>query len=297
VVDNGRQYRITEAPPETLQSEVLGVLVVFSQAAEDLTAEDRSMLQALLAQLSVAIDQAQAFVDVQTDLRAAEQAYRDIRQADWQQLLHSEQGIGYVSTEQATSLVDASNLDVILDDSEREASTDAQSVVRVPIEIAGQEIAEVRAHLPADIGAWTEDRIVMLETLSEQLSQAMERARLHRETQRRAVRERVLREITDEMGRASDLSSLMKITTASLNRSLGGSHLYVRLVSDDDGETVTPAAAPGADSAGRQHRCAGRQHRCAGRQHRYAGRQHRYAGRHSPGADDPHRKKENGNGQ
>lgn len=275
VVEAGTQQRtpgpVKATGPQAAasQPEVLGVLVVCSQAAEDLTAEDRSMLQALLAQLSVAIDQAQAFVDVQADLQAAERAYRELRQADWQQLLHAEQGLGYVSTVQATSLVDASHLDVILKDTESGASTGAQSVVRVPIELAGQEIAEVQAHLPADMGAWTEDRIAMLETLSEQLSQAMERARLHRETQRRAVRERVLREITDEMGRASDLSSLMHITMASLNRSLGGSHLYVRLVSDDDSQTATAAAAPGADSAGSA----------------------------IPQADDPHRKKDDGNGR
>jgi predicted DNA-binding ribbon-helix-helix protein len=47
-----------------------------------------------------------------------------------------------------------------------------------------------------------------------------------------AVREQLIREITDEMGRAADLSSLMRITAEALNRRLGGSRVYVRLTSD-----------------------------------------------------------------
>ncbi|MBN1249663.1 MAG: GAF domain-containing protein [Anaerolineae bacterium] len=240
------------AVPIVFRGEIAGVLDVQSTRLHAFDEEDRVVLQALMAHLSQAIDNAQLLQDLRTELRAAEQAYQDIVRADWRRLLRDERGLGYVSTGQTTLAVnttaatDRAQLDLTAPGYEM-TETAARSMVRVPVELAGQVIAEIQAHLPPEAGGWTEERMAMLETLSAQLSQAMERARLYRETQRRATRERVLREISDEMGRASDLSSLMRITVDALNRSLGGSRLYVRLVSEEDTHAV---ARDGSGSEG-----------------------------------------------
>jgi GAF domain-containing protein len=65
--------------------------------------------------------------------------------------------------------------------------------------------------------------------LTEQIGVALESARLYQDTQRRAGRERILREISDRMQGAADLETLMRIATEELNQALGGSRAYVRL--------------------------------------------------------------------
>ena len=61
----------------------------------------------------------------------------------------------------------------------------------------------------------------------------MERARLYRDTQRRAARESTIREISDDMQRATDMQSLFRITAEALNETLRGSHVYVRMVESE----------------------------------------------------------------
>jgi GAF domain-containing protein len=69
----------------------------------------------------------------------------------------------------------------------------------------------------------------LLQTLTEQLGAALESARLYQDTQRRAARERILREISDRMQGAADMETLMRIAAEELNKALGASRTYVRL--------------------------------------------------------------------
>lgn len=65
---------------------------------------------------------------------------------------------------------------------------------------------------------------------------ALQNARLFEQTQTRAERERVIREISDQMQRAVDMETLMRITAEELNRALGGSRAYVRLGTEAERE-------------------------------------------------------------
>jgi len=227
------------AVPILVGDEVIGVLDAQSSRRDAFSDEDLYVLEALAHHVSLAIGQARLIENLRQDVEAAQQTYREIAREDWQRLLQSERGVGFVSTPQGTALVDASGMEVAFAQMADgpEGSRDG-AALSIPVNLAGKQIAEVQAHLPTGRTEWDPEHAALAETLSEQLSQALERARLHRETQRRAVRELVLREITDEMGRASDMQSLLRITAESLNRSLGGSQFYVKLASQD------PAEAP-----------------------------------------------------
>jgi GAF domain-containing protein len=76
---------------------------------------------------------------------------------------------------------------------------------------------------------WTDEEIVLVEAVAERMALAAENLRLFDETQRRAERERVIREISDQMQRATGMEALMRIMAEGLNRALGGSRTYVRL--------------------------------------------------------------------
>jgi PAS domain S-box-containing protein len=73
------------------------------------------------------------------------------------------------------------------------------------------------------------DELALLQEILEQGALALENARLYQDTQRRAARERMTREITDAVQSATDMESLMRIATEELVRALGGGQGYMRL--------------------------------------------------------------------
>jgi signal transduction protein with GAF and PtsI domain len=104
----------------------------------------------------------------------------------------------------------------------------------VPILVRGQVVGVLNFSKSQDATGpsadmnWTHEEVSLLEALAEQMGQALESARLYRQTQLRAAREGMIREISDQMQRATDLSALMRVTTEALNKALGGSRVYVR---------------------------------------------------------------------
>jgi GAF domain-containing protein len=69
----------------------------------------------------------------------------------------------------------------------------------------------------------------LLETLTQQLCLALESARLYQDTQRRAARERLAREITDEIRRAGDVEGIVRTTVDKLFHVLGTSRAFAQL--------------------------------------------------------------------
>mgnify|MGYP006305396647 FL=1 len=72
----------------------------------------------------------------------------------------------------------------------------------------------------------------MLDTVADQLGQALESARLYQETQRRARQEHLAREITEKVRAASDVETIAQVAMEELARALGGARGFVKLRKD-----------------------------------------------------------------
>ena len=62
---------------------------------------------------------------------------------------------------------------------------------------------------------------------------ALERARLWETTQQRVDREQLVSDITEHMQRATNMENLMRVTAEELNRALGGTHVYIKLRTEE----------------------------------------------------------------
>jgi hypothetical protein len=103
--------------------------------------------------------------------------------------------------------------------------------VAVPIQIReGVSIGALRLSKPT----WGEDEIALVETLTEQLGAALESARLYQETQRREARERITREITEDIRRSVEMEVILKSAVSNLGEALGVPRTYVRLMLSDE---------------------------------------------------------------
>jgi GAF domain-containing protein len=127
----------------------------------------------------------------------------------------------------------------------------------IPIRVRGQVIGVLETYKPASAGAWSPEEVALLERIVEELDPALESARLYRDTQSRAARERAIRQVTEEMRRAVDVEAILQSTVVELARALGAPRAYVRLGTGEQilssARAVTPAAdGPTAGGASRE---------------------------------------------
>jgi len=101
--------------------------------------------------------------------------------------------------------------------------------------------------------AFSEDDVSVLQILADQLSVALENARLFDETLHRARREQAILEITGKVRASADVDSMMKTAIQELRQTLGARSARIRLVpegseaSGSDGRASSEPAAPRAE--------------------------------------------------
>jgi GAF domain-containing protein len=242
------ETRAEAALPLRSRGQVIGALSVQSVATDAFDEATLTVLQTMVDQVAIAIDNARLLAQAQEALAAERRAYSAQMRQDWDLLARTRAATGYVGA-RAVAHADDSKPDVVLFPAQGEWSPEMQAARRtcqsvrgysagmptlaVPILIRNEVVGVLNfsksqdaTGLSADIN-WTREEISVLEALAAQMGQALESARLYRQTQLRAAREGVIREISDQMQRATDLSALMRVTTEALNKSLGGSRVYV----------------------------------------------------------------------
>jgi hypothetical protein len=103
----------------------------------------------------------------------------------------------------------------------------------LPIRHLGQKLGTIVAHKPADAGDWTSQETELMEMLAEQLSLALDSARLYQETQRRAVQERLVGEATARMRETLDIETVLRTTASEMRRALDLDNLVIRLATPE----------------------------------------------------------------
>jgi two-component system NtrC family sensor kinase len=87
----------------------------------------------------------------------------------------------------------------------------------------------VRLRKPDDAEDWTDAEANLLETLVDQLSLALEGARLYEESQRHAAQERLVGEISARMRTTLDLDTVLQTAAQEMREALGLPEVVVRL--------------------------------------------------------------------
>jgi len=225
------QTRSEAALPLRARGQVIGVLDVQSAEPEAFTQEDVTVLQTLADQVATAINNARLFRQVEESIEVERRAYGELVGQAWANLLRAQAGLGFVSDRQTVAPagdVWTPHMKTALKSGQTVSGQDAAAVA-IPIKVRDRVIGVIDGRKRDGSGQWTQEEIALMQTLAEQSAVALESARLYQDTQRRAARERILREISDRMQRATDMEALMRITAEELNKALGASRTYVRL--------------------------------------------------------------------
>jgi GAF domain-containing protein len=81
---------------------------------------------------------------------------------------------------------------------------------------------------------WTADEIALIEAVSEQMSLAIENARLFEESQRNAWRDQIISESTAKVWSSADIEEVMRTAVAQLGEKLRASEVVIRLGTEEE---------------------------------------------------------------
>jgi GAF domain-containing protein len=76
---------------------------------------------------------------------------------------------------------------------------------------------------------WTEEEVALIEAVSQQMTLAIENARLFEHTQRDAWRNQAISETTAEVWASEEIEAVMKAAVTQLGKKLNASEVVIRL--------------------------------------------------------------------
>jgi GAF domain-containing protein len=225
------------ALPLRSRGQIIGALDVQSRDPDAFSDEDMTALQTLADQVAVAISNAQLFQQAQDSLEAQRRAYGELSHQAWRDLLQGQPSLGFLRNKQGISPAEylwRPEMDTALRTGESAHDQDGAERLAVPIKVGGRVIGVIDARKPGDAGIWEPDEVVLMETLSEELGQVLEGARLHEDTQRRAARDRLMSEIVARMRESLNMDSVLQTAAHEIGESLGLHTLTIQLEASND---------------------------------------------------------------
>ncbi|MBN1584524.1 MAG: GAF domain-containing protein [Anaerolineae bacterium] len=218
------------ALPLRARNEIIGVLDVQSTEPGAFSEEDVGVLQAVTDQLATAINSVRLFRRVQESMEAERRALGEMSREAWRSLLHAQPDLGYVSDAQGVGPAGdlwEPQMEQAFSNGQTTAREGSRDALSVPITVRDQVIGVVDGRKP-DGTPWMADEIALWEAMAEQLNVALEGARLFRETQGRAAREQLTREIADRMRASINWDELMQTAVQEMATALGASRAFVQ---------------------------------------------------------------------
>lgn len=244
------------AVPIILGTEVVGVLDVQSEKIGGLTAEDESTLQALANQIATAIRNARLFSETQDALYQAQKLQRLYTEQAWerfaarQPVTHYEYrqptqpSLDKISTPEAMAALQQgktvslrlSNVDNggASHKPDNDHQKEIENTLATPLKLGEKIIGVLGIRDANPKRQWTEEEIALIEAVSEQMSLAIENARLFEQSQRNAWRDRVVSESTARVWSTAEIEEVLQAAVVQLGDTLRASEVVIRLKSETE---------------------------------------------------------------
>ena len=216
---------------------LFGALDVQSTEANAFSEDDISALRVLADQVSMAINNALLFEQLQASIESERRAYGEISRTAWGDIIKGEKDWGYrffngeinkVFGPLPKDMIEASINGKVVFDTEGN-----QPTLSIPIIISDQVTGVVRVKKEHEQETWTNDEVNLLETLTERLSQALESARLFQTIQKQATQEQLMSEISSQVRQSLDLEAVLKTAAKELGEAFDAKEVVIRMNPDD----------------------------------------------------------------
>ena len=221
------------ALPLVVNTQILGVLDVQSTQPEAFDQEDVKTLNILADQLAIAIQNANLFSEAEKAIEATRATYGQLSREAWNRILRSQAKVGFLATPPSTVQIQnetlESNIAKAIETGDLIHDADGLTI-SVPVKIRGQIIGAIRLKKSDISEAWTQDETNLAIALSDQLSGALESARLYRESQQRAYRESLVSDISARINASATRDLIIRETVQELGQSLVNTSVTFQLL-------------------------------------------------------------------
>ncbi len=216
--------------------QLIGALDVQSQEANAFSEQDISALNVLADQVSMAINNATLFQELQTSFEAERKAFGELTRSAWQELVRKmgTWGFKYANNWIAPSEKEwPADMQEVLVTEQAVKTNQGSPALAVPIKISDRTIGVVRVCKQAGHIDWTDDEVAFIQILSERLSQALESARLFQEAQKQAAQESLTSEISSQLRQTLDIDAVLQTAAKQLGEAFQAKEVIIRMAPDD----------------------------------------------------------------
>ncbi len=210
------------ALPLIAQGKLLGALDIQSEQGGAFTEEDIEVLSGMANLIAVAIQNAELFAESQAALDATRRAYQEMSLRGWIELINRTQHPAYLSTplKKVTSMPTSFTplIEKVCQTNEVQQSDDHECAI--PILVKNNRIGILRLRRQPNQPPFTDSDIELFEDIALRIGTALEAARLYQESQKRALREKMVGEITSKIRSSNDPKEILRIAVQELQQAL-----------------------------------------------------------------------------
>ncbi len=218
--------------PLRVSNRILGALDIESATAADALVDEMQILQILADQIAIAIENALLLEENRASLSASRRLYGELSRADWSRLL-SNRLLGYESSPTGAHP---------LPDAPASETPATDSAIEIPLEAYGKVIGSIYAEKRSQ-ESWSPEERLLLQEVTQQISLALESARLLNQLQERSRRETIINQIADAMGQTLDVDLLLQNILREMGENMGFEMLEIRLGTPDNSAGGPPETA------------------------------------------------------
>lgn len=239
--------------PFTVGDYSIGGIVAQSSTPLAISEEEARQMAALADQAATVVQNQRLFEQTQAALEQVQAVHQQYIRQSWQDYLGTRARFAppaYVYDQvKVASLSDLHLPEIDWAVTQRESilggDGDQDShTIALPISLRGQPIGALVIEPLPDGRAWSGEEIEFIESVAAQLALALENVRLLEQTQVRAHRERLIREITDKIRGKTDLDAILQTTVVELGKVLGTSKAAIRLSADTGSASLHTGPLP-----------------------------------------------------
>lgn len=221
------------ALPLIAQGKLLGALDIQSEQGGAFTEEDIEVLSGMANLIAVAIQNAELFAETQAALEATRRAYHEMSLQGWIELIKRSQHPAYLSTPlKKVTPISQSTAPVVtkvLQTNSIQKGDDHE--LAIPIMVKGNRIGVLRLRRQVEQPPFSDTDIDLFQDIVLRIGTALEAARLYQESQKRALREKLVGEITSKIRSSNEHKEILKTAIEELQKALQATKAQVAFFS------------------------------------------------------------------
>ncbi|HKJ28108.1 MAG TPA: GAF domain-containing protein [Anaerolineales bacterium] len=218
---------------------LFGALDVQSTESNAFSQQDISALNVLADQISMAINNALLFQELQTSVEAERRAFSQANREAWldyyrhagrYQYKYANDQILQPDSQWPEDMVEALETQQIV-------KTDTNKpALSIPIISSGQTIGVIRVAKEAGQIPWSGDETDLIQTLADRISQALDSARLFQTTQQQAAQEQLTSEISSKFRQTLDIDAVLKTAAKELGSAFNAQEVVIRMAPNESND-------------------------------------------------------------